>query len=207
MRRPAFNLCALIFCAVASLAATRAHAQSIDGFQIGADVKGAMLTHTAPAAAGKLGDFDAYRWQLDNGNVTSVTAAQDSGTIVFIESDWGGEGAKPATDLPGVNFGATSLADIRKKFGSNGFSFKAHSVKALGDELVSVNCFELAVDKNKVLAFASAMPIAQLESADKPPPTDKLKVQAVILADMTYLQSIWGADRVADPKYRPVQWK
>ncbi len=184
-----------------------AHAQSLDGFQVGGDIKAALASHAAPAASGKLGDADVYRWALDNGNSTSVTA-DAKGRIVFVETDWGGDVGASATGIPGVTFGATTLAAIRKKFGSNGFSFKKHAMHMDANDIISVNAYHLKAVKSVVLVLVTTLPVAAVPEVDGKPQIDSGKgtLQAVTLADTAYLDQLWGAEKVSDPKEKPVGW-
>ncbi len=201
-------LLAVLGLAVA-LDAGAAHAQSLDGFKVGEAIKAALLTHEAPSATGKIGTFDGYRWNRASGNDTSVTADPDSDRIVFIETDWGGGTAPTKTDVPGLAFGKSTLAAIRKKFGSNGFSFKAHAMKLMETDIVSVNGYELARQPKTVLMVVTSLPVKDVPEVDGKPAIDTGKgtLQAVILADIDYLSSIWGQERLADPKSHPVEWK
>jgi len=186
-----------------------AHAQSLDGFKLGDEITAALLIHEPPSATGKIGTFDGYRWNKPSGNTISVTADPDSDKIVFIETDWGGGAAPTKTDLPGLAYGKTTLAAIRKKFGSNGFSFKAHAMKLIGDAVISVNGYEIAGQEKTVLMLVTALPVKDVPEVNGKPAIDPAKgtLQAVILADIDYLGSIWGSERVADPQSHPVEWK
>lgn len=111
--------------------------------------------------------------------------------------------------MPGLVFGTSTLAAIRKKFGSNGFSFKAHAMKLLGPDIVSVNGYELARQPKTVLMLVTSQPVKDIPEVDGKPAIDTGRgtLQAVILADIDYLSHLWGQERVADPKSRPVEWK
>jgi hypothetical protein len=190
-------------------AAGTAHAQSIDGFTVGGDIKAALKSHAAPSATGKLGGYDAYRWVDEQGSVVSVTAAPKTGRIVFVESDWNGDPAQAKSPVPGLLFGTTTLADIRARFGSNGFVFKKYALHMDARDIISVNGFELAGEKKAVLVLVTTQPVASVPEVDGKPQIDPGKgvLQAAILADLAYLESLWGKDRVADPKDKPVAWK
>ncbi|HEY1719855.1 MAG TPA: hypothetical protein VGG27_01320 [Magnetospirillaceae bacterium] len=200
---------ALALALALTLAATAARAQSIDGFGVGQDVQAAIAKHDPPTESGKLKDNDVYRWAIAGGTTASVTAAPKTGKIIFIESDWGGDANYAATDVPGLTFGATTLADIRTKFGSNGFIFKQHALHMDAHDIISVNCYALAADKKVALAVVTTQAVADLPEVDGKPQIDTGRgvLQAVILADLAYLQTIWGKDRVADDKAHPIDWK
>ena len=194
---------------IAVFAATTAHAQSVDGFAIGQDIQAALAKHDAPAAQGALNGYDVYRWTLPSGNATAVTAAPKTGKIVFVEFDWGGDAQTSAADVPGLVFGASTLAEIRAKFGSNGFVFKQHALHMDEHDIIGVNCYALAARKDQVLALVTTQPVANVPEVDGKPKIDMGQgtLQAVILADLTYLESIWGKERADDAKDHPVEWK
>jgi hypothetical protein len=204
----------LIAIAAVLIVATSARAQSstgpaIDGFAVGAEIKGALLTHAAPAASGKLGAFDGYRWARADGTTTSVTASPDSGKIVFVESDWNGDPAAAKTDFPGLTFGATTLAAIRATFGSKGFSFKKHALHMDARDIISVNAYHLVGAKSTVLVLVTTQPVADVPEVGGKPQIDPGKgtLQAVTLADIDYLDGLWGKEKVSDPQEKPVAVK
>src|SRR5262245_19225212 len=96
-------------------------AQSIEGFKVGDDMRTAAKTHPRPSVVGPQGSYAAFRWNEAGRNTVSVTASPDTGKIVFIESDWGGDATFAASALLGLTFGTSTLGDIGDKFGSNGF--------------------------------------------------------------------------------------
>lgn len=182
-----------------------AHAQTIEGFAVGGDIRLAAKAHPRPSVAEPLGSDAAFKWDLAAGNAVSVTASPQTGSIMFIEEDWGGNAAAAASAVPGLGVGASTLADIRKKFGSNGFGFKSNAVTLRGEKIVSINCYQFAGKQNVVVALVTVLPISDVVGGM--PQTGKGRLQAVILADLGYLQGIWGSDRLFDREYQPVEWK
>ena len=186
-----------------------AYAQSLDGIKVGEAIKTALLDHPPPSLTGKIGTFDGYRWNLPTGNELSVTADPDSGRIVYVEIDWGGGTAPDKSDVPGLVFGKSTLGAIHRKYGSSGFNFKAHAMKMIGPNIISVTGYELAHLPKTVLMLVTGLPVKDVPEVGGKPAIDPDKgtLQALILADIDYLSSIWGQERVADPKSHPVEWK
>ncbi len=183
-----------------------ARAQSMFGFKIGQDLRTGADTHPEPTDVGKERAYVVARWALKAGNSVSVTAAPGTGKIVFIESDWGGDAATAATDVPGVTFGSTTLADIRKRFGSNGFGFTSNVVSVIGENVVSFNCYRVAGDGDQVLVVVTTLPRNSIPIVDGQP-APKLgegHLDAVILASLAYLKELWGAETISDRDEHPI---
>ena len=195
--------------AALSLAAGAAGAQALAGFSVGDDLAAAKKAHAPPAAESTLGAYAVAKWSLPHGAEVSVTAAPQSGRIVYVESDWGGDAAGAASEVPGLTFGVTALNDIRRKFQSNGFGFKSNVVRVIGPDVVSFNAYQIKGRGDLVAVFVTRLPISSIPMVDgKPAPQlGKGRLDAVILADLAYLQEIWGQDRLFDPTYQPVEWK
>jgi hypothetical protein len=193
----------------ATLATGATQAQSIFGFKVGEDLRMAIKTHQRPSTMGAQGSFAVVKWNLSSGNAVSVTASPESGSIVFIESDWGGDTKSAATDVPGINFGTTKLADIRARFKSNGFGFKSNVSQIIGGKLISLNCYQIDGSPDLTVVFVTTLPIKNVPTvAGEPQPdTGKGHLDAVILASLAYLKGIWGQNTIFDTAYHPVTWK
>jgi len=185
-----------------------ASAQSIFGFKIGDDLRVVGKGRPNPSHSDPLDSYVASKWHLPGGNDVSVTVVPATGRIVYMESDWGGDPASAATDIPGLQFGTTTLADIRKKFRSNGFTFKQTLGQVSGDKLVFYNCYEVGKDPDLIAVFITTLPISDVPIVDGEPKVDssKARLDAVILANLAYLKEIWGEDRIFDPAHRPIAW-
>lgn len=190
-------------------AAAGAQAQSIFGFEVGGDFRTQAKTHPQPSDVGEAGPYAVVRWNLAGGDQVSVTSSAATGKIVFIESDWGENAADAATDIPGLTFGTTTLADIRSRFGSNGFGFKSNVVNVIDKNIVSFNCYQVGGDGDQVAVFVTTLPMSSVPIVDGEP-APKLgegRLDSVILASLAYLKEIWGEDRISDPGYRPITLK
>ena len=143
------------------------------------------------------------KYRTENGNDLSVTFENDM--VVFMENDWllAEEGTKPlVTDFI---FGITSIADIRNKFGTNGFTYSNRLYSATDTHLVTFNCFEFDTDKNEVVVFVTGVPIKDSDKVNESNISDKLKLMAIIIADKAYLDKIWGEEKVFDGGYKKIK--
>ena len=192
-----------------AIPASTAHAQAISAFKIGEDMRVVAKSHPKPSNTETLGSYSAFKWNLPGGNDLSVTASPETGRIVFIESDWGGDPASAASDVPGMTFGITTLADIRKRFHSDGFGFKSNLGQATTDNLVSFNCYQIDSDPDLIVVFVTTLPIKDVPTVAGEPKVDTGKghLEAVILSSLAYLKVTWGEDRVFDATYHPIPWK
>jgi hypothetical protein len=149
---------------------------------------------------------DLYRWVLPNHN--SLRAAVDAeGAVVYLESSWGHKSDETGCDLAGLKFGATTLADLRKRFGSNGFAFKKRPhMTNTDDGVMLLNSWETG---NVVVTFYTRIGPADYAKARTSGESDAgpdAKLEAISLANPGYAKSEWG-DRVYDPAYKKIEWK
>lgn len=188
------------------LGAGGANAQSLFGFEVGADFKTEAKAHPQPSDVGEASSYAVARWDLAGGNQVSVTSSPATGKVVFVESDWGENAANAATDIPGLSFGSTTLADIRRKFGSNGFGFRSNVVSVIGKNIVSFNCYQVGDDGDLVAVFVTTLPMSGVPvvNGEPQPKLGEGHLDSVILASFAYLKEIWGEDRISDPGYHPI---
>jgi hypothetical protein len=188
------------------MVAGTANGQSLSSLRVGDPV-------SKLSALGKATAIDAYkdmhvsRWVLPNGNELSATSNK-AGLIVHLEADWtAGKTDNPACDLAGLRFGVTTLAELRKRFGSNGFAFKERSGQVLAaDGAVMVNSYEAG---DVVVTFynkVSNAEVATLDAEGRSSIADHARLDAISISDAAYAKGEWG-DRVYDPKYKKVDWK
>ena len=180
-------------------------AQSLFGLSVGGP--SISLSRLGPTA-----QTDSYRgmtvkrWNLPNGNELSVTVAD--GKIAYIESDWDGKSDDSGIDLQGLHFGLTTLTELRKRFGSNGFGYKARgSIAETQDGIVMINSYDAG---GAVVTFYTKINRDELSrvkaSRANPSPADYAKLDAISIAANGYAKSEWG-DRLYDPAYRKIDWK
>jgi 3',5'-cyclic AMP phosphodiesterase CpdA len=185
------------------------HSPSLSGIRIGENIAAASrIIGFEPVARNQMGPQTIMKWRFPVDNELSVTAITDTGRIVFIECDWGGDSRLSLTDFPGLQFGITTLAEIREKFGSNGFTFDKNPMAAHPDGVVLSNNFQI-IGTNTICIFITKIlhtAFQKLKNDELMAIANHARLVAIILADGTYLDSTWGK-RTADPAYRPIDWK
>ncbi len=140
------------------------------------------------------------KYRTKNGNDLSVTFENDK--VVYLENDWlhQPEGAKPL--VSNFTFGKTSINDIRNEYGTNGFTYSKRVFSSTNTHFVTFNCFEFDTDKNEVLVIVTGFPIAERANVNESNISEKLVLQAIIIADKSYLDKIWGKEKVFDENYK-----
>ena len=135
---------------------------------------------------------NVIKYQTKNGNDFSVTTK--NGKIVFMENDWSQLINGEKTLLTNFLFGKTSLTDIRKYFGTNGFVYKNRSYITTETEIIMFNCFEINSTNNEVLVVITKSPL-DIE-IDENNIGNYLKLDAIILSDKNYLEETWGKEKI-----------
>lgn len=181
-------------------------AQSLLGLEVGGP--STMLSRLGIAAeTNSYKGMTVKRWSLLNGNELSVTVGRD-GKIAYLESDWNGKSDESGCDLQGLRFGLTTLTELRKRFGSNGFGYTGRGPAVeTGDGIVMLNSYEAS---GVVITFYTKINRDEFSRAKvsgaNPSPGDYAKLDAISLANDGYATSEWG-DRVYDPAYKKIDWK
>lgn len=132
--------------------------------------------------------------------------------IVYLEHDWGMRAAGNQSGFPGMEFGRTSLSDVRTRLGSNGAAFKERApVFEFQSNIVNSNSYELAQQPaRQFVTFITVLSDSERDEAiDRVQSgadfSDLAKLNAVILADANYVKVYWG-EEVLSPNYSPVNW-
>lgn len=202
----------LVLAFALTLPATGSFAQSIAGIQIGEPVSALDKLNLQPTARATIGSMDTVKYKLVNGNELSVTYESPTGRIVYLECDWNRNPASAATDFPGFQFGVTTLEKIRIANGSNGFSYKSNAMNRAAGELFTFNAYSIKDKPSLVGVFVTALNIAELRRRrdNKEPGADdvakNLTLDAIILAEESYLDGIWGKEKIYDPDVKPIRW-
>jgi hypothetical protein len=181
-------------------------AQSLLGIRVGESAT--VLSRLGPAA-----ETDNYkgmtvrRWNLQNGNELSATVGTN-GKIAYVESDWNGKSDDSGCDLRGLRFGITTLNELRKRFGSNGFEYTGRgSVANTQEGVVMMNSYDAG---GVVITFYTKINRDEFSRANAsrtdPSLADYAKLDAISLTDDGYAKNEWG-DRVYDPAYKKIDWK
>ena len=165
-----------------------------------------------PIAAEKTEGTTATKFKLDNGTDLSVTTDDRTHKVLFIEADWNGKIAGAQSDFPSLKFGETTLENIRRIAGSNGFGYSTTSMNRSDDKLVAINVFKIEGKPGIAVAFVTTLDVAEFQKklGGREPTTDdipkNLKLESLILAREDYLDQIWGNDKAHDPNEKPIKW-
>lgn len=190
-------------------------AQSLSGVSIGSDRAALNQLGTAPVSTQTMGPHAAVKFQLPGGNELSATFLRSSGEIVYLETDWGGEAAGSFSDFEGFKYGQTSLDDIRRHFGNNGMMFDARPVVSMMPDggVALFNSYEIS-ESDVTATFVTTISAAALAELQAKHGNEKLtgyigpaaKLNALILAERDYVDTIWGARKTYDAGYAPITW-
>jgi hypothetical protein len=204
-------IAAAIAVAAGLLFGTSAQAQSLSGIKVGEEISSASKIAATPLPSTSLAPHEDRRWKLPNGNRLSVAADPETKRIVYAEKRWGGGASGRPADFPGFIYGETTLADIRSHAQNNGFAFKERLIEVRPDGLALFNAYEVEGTPGVVVTF-----VTKLSKTDEVRlRTGKAKVDlnraarldAIILANAGYLDTIWGDGKLKDKAYKPIRWE
>lgn len=152
--------------------------------------------------SGKLlkSDNNVSKYKTADGNYFSVTT--EDGVVKYMENDWSPGNAANTPLITNFKFGETTLEEIRKTFGTIGFSYRNRSYLKSETDLTTINCFEIDSPGNEILVAITKAPIKDIAKDDVP---KYLKLEAIILADKKYLDEIWGKKKTYDPQYKKIK--
>ncbi len=193
------------------LFATSARAQSLSAIKVGEHVSSASKIDARPLPSKSVDPHEARRWKLPDGNRLSVAADPETKRIVYAEKTWGGTADGKPADFPGFVYGQTTLADIRAHAQNNGFAFKEHLIDVRPDGLALFNAYEVEGAPGLVVTFVTKLS----RKDDERLRTGKTNVDinraarldAIILADAGYLDTIWGDAKLRGKAYKPIRWE
>jgi hypothetical protein len=211
MQRVKLKATAAIAVAAGVLFGTSAQAQSLSGIRVGEEVSSASKIDARPLPSKSVDPHEARRWKLPDGNRLSVAADPETGRIVYAEKTWSGSANGKPTDFPGFIYGQTTLADIRAHAQNNGFAFKEHLIDVRLDGLALFNAYEVEGAPGVVVTFVTKLS----KRDDERLRTGKANVDinraarldAIILADAGYLDTLWGDAKLRDKAYKPIRWE
>jgi hypothetical protein len=195
-----------------TLLASISFAQSIAGIQVGEPMSVLDKLNLKPTAKASMGSMDAVKYKLANGNDLSVTYESPAGRIVYLECDWNGNPEGVAADFPGFEFGITTLEEIRIANGSNGFSYKSNAMSTAYGDLITLNDYSIKDKPGLVAVFVTSLNIAESRrrrdgkelGADDV--ARNLRLHGLILAEETYLDGVWGKEKIYDKEVKPINW-
>lgn len=170
---------------------------SMFGLKIGDSQK--LLDNIKLKVDGKEGNM--IKFKTDNGNDFSVTCQK--GKIVYMENDWLQDTNARHTLFSDFQFGYTTLRDIRKKFGTNGFVYNNRRPFTTDKDLIQFNCFEFDSPNNEILVVITKIPLIANVTEDNI--ADYCKLDAIIISDKSYLDSEWGNSKSYDQNYKKIK--
>jgi hypothetical protein len=181
-------------------------AQTLHGLTVGEALIPALKQMPTTQNFGRVGNYVAIKWTLSNGNSFSATASPVTGKIVLLEEDQDPASASHESLLPGLTLGATTLGDIRRRFGSNGIGFAANAETIQAGALIGINCYELRSIPGVFVAFVTRLSVSgQMgEAAPARISTGNGVLVSIIVAEKTYLQELWGTQLLFDSRYQRI---
>ncbi len=188
-----------------SLLCMPAAAQTLHGLTVGEALLPALKRMPKTQNIGPAGHYAAIKWPLPGGDSFSATAAPDTGKIVLLEEDRDPASATYDVPAPGLILGATTLADIRRRFGSNGIGFASNAESLQAGALIGINCYELRHAPGVFVAFVTRLvPPRHKDRAPTHIDTGAGVLVSIIVAEKSYLEEIWGDDLLFDHHYKPI---
>lgn len=191
--------------------ASAASAQSMSGVSVGGDRQQLDSIGSRPVATEAMGPHTIEKYKLSGGNELSVTYHRASGKIVYLETDWGGETAGAFSDFEGFKFGKTTLSEIRTKLGSNGMSFKDRppATPTPDGGLALFNSYEVN-GSGTIATFVTSVSAATVKSIKEKGSNQNVGdiaiLEAIIVGEKDYLETIWGSDKLTSPNYTAIDW-
>jgi len=141
------------------------------------------------------------KFKTENGNDFVVTT--EDGVVVYLENDWNLKAESAASLLPGFTFGTTSLKDIRKRFGK-GFVFAENQNYITNEYMYEYHCYEIDSPQGEVLVVVTKIPFST-QVTENTDIAQKLKLDAIVLADADYLEFLWGSQKSYDKDYKKIK--
>ena len=211
MRRLDLKATAAVAVAAGVLFGTSAQAQSLSGIKVGDEISSASRLDARPLPSKSVDPHEERRWKLPDGNRLSVAADPGTQKIVYAETKWGGGAHGKPADFPGFVYGETTLADIRAHAQNNGFAFKEHLIDVRPDGLALFNAYEVEGAPGVVVTFVTRLSMKDHERLRNGKANVDInraaRLDAIILADAGYLDTIWGDAKLRGKAYKPIRWE
>ena len=211
MRRLDLKATAAVAVAAGVLFGTSAQAQSLLGIKIGDEISSASRLDARPLPSKSVVPQKERRWKLPDGNRLSVAADPGTQKIVYAETKWGGGAHGKRADFPGFIYGEPTLADIRAHAQNNGFAFKEHLIEVRPDGLALFNAYEVEGAPGAVVTFVTRLSMKDHERLRNGKANVDInraaRLDAIILADAGYLDTIWGDAKLRGKAYKPIRWE
>ena len=211
MRRLDLKATAAVAVAAGVLFGTSAQAQSLSGIKVGDEISSTSRLDARPLPSKSVDPQKERRWKLPDGNRLSVAADPGTQKIVYAETKWGGGAHGKPADFPGFVYGETTLADIRAHAQNNGFAFKEHLIDVRPDGLALFNAYEVEGAPGVVVTFVTRLSMKDHERLRNGKANVDInraaRLDAIILADTGYLDTIWGDAKLRGKAYKPIRWE
>ncbi|MPR13220.1 hypothetical protein [Microvirga tunisiensis] len=211
MQRLELKASAAIAIAASVLFGTSAQAQSLSGIKVGEEISSVSKLNARPLPSRSTNPHEEWRWRLPDGNRLSVATDPETKRIVYAEKQWSGNANGKPADFPGLIYGETTLADIRAHAQSNGFAFKEHLIEVRPDGLALFNAYEVEGTPGVVVTFVTKLSKtdeARLRTGKANVDLNRAaRLDAIILADAGYLDTIWGDAKLQGKAYKPIRWE
>ena len=185
---------------------------SIEGIRVGGTTDAIHALKFERVARDGEGSIKTTKWKLNNGNKLSATYNSQENRVLYIELDWSGKAKGVDSTFMKFQFDSTSLSEIRKVFNSTGFSYKMNAMFSTDEGIVTFNAFEIKDSPNLIAVFVTIVDKQFFDQLNSLPFEERLRVvsnyfklRAIILSEESYLDKIWGAEKIYDPESRPVQ--
>lgn len=207
---------AAVIALAAALAGTAAFAAaaapSLLGLSIGAPESAERALGLAVADSAVAPTLAVRRYELPGGGYLEVSVDRTTNQIVLLQHLRLGQSGVVDADLAGFAYGRTTLGEIRRACGSNGFIYpKGPTGDQIGDRFVLVNAYDVA-DQPLVVVFLTAVPmdeVRKLAAGDRKNPDalgDLAVLSGMILARRDFVEKVWGTGRMSDDPCPPVRW-
>ena len=185
-------------------------AQTLNGIRIGEDITTASRIAGKPTSRVAAGPHEEVRWRLSDGNKLALATDPVNGRIAYAEATWGGRPDGKPADFPGLRYGETTLADIRRHAENNGFAFVERLLDERPDGLRLFSSYEVEGSPGLVVTFVTRMSTRDTQRLkDKQESVDinrAAKLDGIILGEAHYLESIWGQAKLKGKNYKPIRW-
>jgi hypothetical protein len=111
-----------------------------------------------------------------------------------MESEWNGKSDETGCDLHGLKFGVTTLTELRKRFGSNGFGFKERGpAMRTADGVVMFNSLEVGTSVVTFVTKVKAVEYGAAKERDKSVEIgDFARLDAISIAGPECARSEWA---------------
>jgi hypothetical protein len=211
-RAAAAALVALAVTLAAAAVFAAGSAPSLLGLSIGAPESAERALGLAVADSAVAPALAIRRYELPDGGSLEVTVDRTTNQILLLQHLRLGQTGVIEADLAGFAYGRTTLGEIRKVCGSNGFIYpKGPTGDQVGDRFVLVNAYDIA-DQPLVVVFLTSVPmddVRKLAAGDRKNPEalgDLAVLSGMILARRDFVEKVWGSGRMADDPCPAVTW-